>query len=766
MRVAGAWLARSAASAAIVAAALPVVSAGPMPPRPEDFPLPLREWALGEARQRFDGWLSNKSSFEAFVDDSAGVKGWLSYESLPCGSTQNSLTGGVPEMFIEYYVDGARAIDVFNVIVECGSPWSSGPGVAKISCELLEDMAWRQAQGIRSTYMRTQEFASLLRESTSWRVASANFTEQEFYYIETNQENQELLDRHPPNPENAEQDTCFYGLRIRAEGSRVRVSQTSLHNPNYKFWMPRSFYKNGGFSSLVEWVGELRTRSRLQFSKNLSMSSVAVPDFMLNLQPCTHQPPQANYRRDLLSLADEELQRSDLMQLPPRRLPGGELLKLSRRLEFCGGRDIESQLTPVWHGKVLLRDAEPVEVFTMLASKLHEATWNSYLENVSSFNTDAIWSRGLRSQYTFKGLDLPFDFDRTIDEWQVARHNRSTNTYLVVTRSDLSNVTKTATTQFGVRGFSLVPAACNCLSAYEASDGPDPNTTLLHFSIHINPHSDAESEAMWDMIGPDFIETFAKGIATSASRIHEIRGQNSARIVNGVGKLADIVPLIDDGVLALLVPPPPNGRFPHARLSELNLAPMDEKKQIFLNLDIVSALSRHGEPHDFKQLSIDLMQILRWANAYCESWLGASHWCETLSDTFQAGLARDKIQLQQQGWALGFVQEKLVSIVCQPAPSPAPDTPGMSNALSDFVIIGLALLLMLAFVCVQRSRKRRRVMLDQVYLVSEGLEEARGAHSEGRMFMSGIFGSRRGFSSSAVGDPQRGPSASSTEPSQ
>mmetsp|Transcript_152011 Transcript_152011/g.488031 ORF Transcript_152011/g.488031 Transcript_152011/m.488031 type:complete len:720 (+) Transcript_152011:97-2256(+) len=629
--------------------------------------LPLRTSLLDAAHDRVNNFYKDSQNLDD-PKQQAGVVFRLSKDDKECGGD------GVPLSFIEYDVDGARPIDVFNVLSDAHNQPSWDEHCAKM--DPLGDFTQVQAKGFAGLFVAPGAPVSG-REGYEWMVAEANFTTEEFWLVMSTYNNNDLKQKRPFDSGSVEMQNCMAAYKITKTDKGSHVVNTQQIN-SHSWPLSARYVANTGWTGSIDFATSLRKVAPTQKQKGWNQTQTFLPSWMLVDRPCGVEPVDEDLRLSILGHAATEmaLPEKDRGSMSTATLASGEKMKLWRREKACGGGGVPSTDIPAWWAEFTVPKAKPEEVFNWLVAKADEKSWHKGQGrvNLTGFHSGA---RGVHEEFL-----APWPFEsRELWEWQVANQSLATRTYLLA----LESAPEPTTPKFG-DGKAAV--ASQCLAAYEVS--PTAGGTLLRMSSHLNPNVGLLSKLsiLWVKAGEQMIKDFANALSTAAA--------------------AGAPPTIDGGALALLAPPPPG------RNASLTVAG-------------VAGLPGNGTSLDFLRgvAGLDLPQVLDVSAvdlpARAQEVFRLYHRLEknaTKEDAsaFEGGRAMTAAQLQLQGEALAALQLRaLGAVAVVDCEGGVPDFDhdksggGIPIMLMAGIAVGvLAVIAMCCTWCCCRCAKRRR----------------------------------------------------------
>eukprot|EP00931_Biecheleriopsis_adriatica_P061991 TRINITY_DN37315_c0_g1_i1.p1 TRINITY_DN37315_c0_g1~~TRINITY_DN37315_c0_g1_i1.p1 ORF type:complete len:706 (+),score=149.32 TRINITY_DN37315_c0_g1_i1:106-2223(+) len=653
--------------------------------------MPQRKALLALARDRIEKWYVDRSHLDDPPKEKSGVKVSISKEDKVCGGN------GVPLVFMEFDVENARPVDVFNTVFssENESQWDTAVGEMRAIGE------WKnyQARGIVG-FFNVNPLPT--REAHEWQVASANFTSEEFWVIFTTLENDELRQKEPVRSGAVAMQNCLAAYKItanKAGGAHVINAQQVNAHP----WplSARAVFE-AGWQAQVTFVDQLRGASQKQANRDWEANRTAAPAWMLDDNTsCALERPDLSLRKNLLSKASSSLDGfSWLNPKKTRMLPDGQAMQFWWESQMCGAGATPPAEAPLIRAEFVVQGASPQEVFNVIIAKKEEVRWNPSLShlNLTGFDRGV---RGVHEEFiapSFLGHQWK---PRELFEWQAASHNASTGDYLAV----LSSAEEPLAPSFGDEAVT----AAQCVAGYEvSSDGAGGSRVRLAQHINADVGLLSHLVQLWEGSAESMLATWAAQLSDEAREFAASRRQTPG---------AGVLPNVDVDALRLLCPPPADRNASVTVGDVLLLAKARTKKhpriaewqRAFASLDLLQALDAGSWPaRSFQNRTAEVMDLFQ---------LLEPNATEEEVAVFAAGRSKDSLDLQMQGEALSSLQWRYLEVIARDeCESPAlPDINGDKSAmgLSLPVLIALAVALVLLMAacigfCCWRGRQWRR----------------------------------------------------------
>jgi len=247
----------------------------------------LRDQMLARFRSHFDD--ADKGLFTSPHQTKDGdQKIMMSKEDFFCGGRRS------PEYYIEYIVEGARPVDVFNVM----SDILAQPEWLCKGCTLnLIKNDWQeQVQGLANTYLA---YPVNRREFYMWQAYDANFTSNEFLLGTAAKGNEILHHMKMPEHDATVGRMCYSFSRIRPHPRGSRVVQMSLFDARVPFnfgpFAPRHVY-HWIWPIMLRRVPFILERALWQANRNWSATRLFIPNVFLGLPGGNSTDPEFSAR--------------------------------------------------------------------------------------------------------------------------------------------------------------------------------------------------------------------------------------------------------------------------------------------------------------------------------------------------------------------------------------------------------------------------------------------------------------------------------------
>ncbi|CAJ1349000.1 unnamed protein product [Effrenium voratum] len=488
--------------------------------------MPPRKALLQLARDRLEKFYARKDQLDdPKVTD--GVTFRLSKEDKSCGGDL------VPLTFMEFEVENARPVDVFNVLMaaENQTQWDTAPSEMR----LLGNWTKYQARGVVG-FFEAKPLST--REIYEWQVASANFTSEEFWVVYSTLENDPLRSAEALRAGSTEMQNCLCAYRITATAKGVHVLNTQQIN-EHPWPLSARTVANAGWQTSAGFGSHLRSQGQKQALKGWASNETVAPEWMLKDEDdCKLQLPDLSLRDTLLEKAATRLTGAPGDWDNPKRvekLADGQAMSIWQQSAPCG-----SSQAPLFRAEFEVKGAGPQEVFHAIAAKLQEARWNPSLRklNLTGFHRGV---RGIHEEFATTKI-LGLELTPQLFEWQAASHNASLERYLVAVESDEDPQ---------VPSFDQSVVARQCLAAYEVVPGTADGklATRVRMAQHLNPNAGLVShfEFLWEKTAIAMLGTWASEVSEEARDLVAERH---------CGKDSCAMPGFDFELLELLAPPP------------------------------------------------------------------------------------------------------------------------------------------------------------------------------------------------------------------
>lgn len=589
----------------------------------------FRASLLALAHDRINVWYENKDNLmDAQVKD--GISFRLSKTDKICSGT------GVPLTFLDFKIDGIRAIDAFNAISDIVNEpsWDE----VNVAAYHLADMQKMRARAYATVMSASAGPISMTREFFEWQVVDANFTSGEFWSVCSTLNNEDLLQMRSPTPGAVEAQNCLAAFRIRSvsDGVHIVVSQQPVSHPPL---ITDRDVAGLAFPDTIKWVKSFIGQARKQAALEWNDTRTILPDWMLlnHEENCTVDLPNVNLQRSLLENALRELDRKNPgSKEADQKLPGGEKLHSWRRLGQCGNTDIGAQKLPLWQAEFRIPSAQPADVFNVIANKEHEPRWNSQVTRMRIADFSSGTNAGVRGVHEEHAAPtgLPIWFKEgpsELWEWQAANHSLENQTYMVV----LASTAAAESSKFGRRNKEAV----QCLAAYKVYPA-STNGTQVRMVTHLNPNSMLPQQAgwMWNSINRKRLGKYAAELTAEVHRLVSVRGRGGQAIT--------------DGTLLTLLSPAPPGRNRSVSIAQVLEAKGKDVFRKFAQLDLPHVLNTSAwAVENFATHASELSSLAQRLKANMTA---------LEYEAFRPAVALDVIDVQTQGECLSAAQLRVI----------------------------------------------------------------------------------------------------------
>mmetsp|Transcript_52443 Transcript_52443/g.125304 ORF Transcript_52443/g.125304 Transcript_52443/m.125304 type:complete len:692 (-) Transcript_52443:235-2310(-) len=637
----------------------------------------FRNSLLELAHDRLEVQYADKGSLDDPKERDA-VKYQLSKDDKACGDD------GVPIMYLDFEIEGARPVDAFNVLADALSQPTWDSACAQV--EPLVEMRNLQARGLAATFL-AKPLSS--REAFEWQVLSANVTLQEFWVVYTTEGNDDLKARRSLDPDAVEMQNCLGAYYLRPSANGVHVLGTQQVNSHSSPLSARTV-ANMAWGQTIDWAVAFRKASQKQAALHWNDTKTSVPSWMYTDQPCSAAEAEDHVRTGLLERAEAEF------QIPQRgkehstsALPDGTVLQMWSRDGSCGGKGVPRASLPVWQTEFCIDATDPVDVFNVLIAKSEEPSWNSVVKHVNFTGMHA-GARGTHEAIAMPPVLWHRWRTRELFEWQAAGHTLENDTYVIALASTEQRIAEMFDSA-NVKAFQ-------CLAAYQLSVGRDCNGTQVRTTQHVNPNIAIASGVakLWPKAGTQLMTEFASSVMSQAQQLAKQRRAGGAVE-------------IDWEALALLAPARP-GRNSTLDLRTVLASPPQSLLEAFSRLELPQVLDLSGASlEDFRRSAEEVLKLFHKLQHNAS---------EVEAEVFANGAARNAIDLQLQGEALARIQSRVLDKLSCGAGPHLPDinrhkTPkGMPLKLLATLLGAAALVLLVtaagcAWCGVRRCRRNR-----------------------------------------------------------
>jgi len=251
----------------------------PPPSAVESPHLRLREALLHEARERLGKWYKDEQTLELpFFRDNAQVR--MSKAECFCDGPDG--TGKVPLTFGEFSVEGARPVDVFNVLTDSKNQTKWDPTVSQVE-EIVGK--WEQTDGVKGVEQIYPTGIIMVppREITEWVAYEADFKQQEFWVVYSTVANRRLHEARPRADGTVPAENCLggYWIRPRPDGG-AHVLFTQHVNSHPPLMLSAKFVFTVSWGKQIDYINQLRKKSQEQAALSWAASRTIIPDELLH----------------------------------------------------------------------------------------------------------------------------------------------------------------------------------------------------------------------------------------------------------------------------------------------------------------------------------------------------------------------------------------------------------------------------------------------------------------------------------------------------